>query len=518
MALAAFPNLALTWSDLDWLRARTDLPILVKGVLRGDDARLALEHGVDGIVVSNHGGRQVDGSIASLDALVEVRDEVGPDATVLMDGGIRRAADILKALALGADAVLLGRLYAYGLAVGGAAGVEAVIRQLAAELDLTMALAGVRSVRDLDRSLVSLMRPLVRIILFSTTLATAALAAATAGSELAVGDGEGRLPPGRAGRLRDAERLHAAPGGRCPARRPDHGGTAARDRERSSSGNAAPRRLGHGRCRDRSTWARSSRPERTAASLSARVTQLVLTATSVSGVKSVRLLVKGGYPARPLPRLCDVPTDQREIRARSRPAAARRARHPSRPPTRRPPYATLQQRLADLSFLPPDAVDGKAGEQTRFAVMAFQKWQGLGRDGTAGPATMAALAAATRPTPRTTGAGRRFEVLLDRQLVLYIENGAVVRTLHVSSGATGYETPTGRFSVFRKETQLVVGAVQGLAPLGELLRRRRCLPRVSRRPRPAGIARLRASAPLRREVAVRPRADGTAVTVLGSSR
>ena len=155
MALAAFPNLALTWSDLDWLRARTDLPILVKGVLRGDDARLALEHGVDGIVVSNHGGRQVDGAVASLDALVEVRDEVGPDETVLMDGGIRRGADILKALALGADAVLLGRLYAYGLAVGGAAGVEAVIRQLAAELDLTMALAGVRSVRDVDSSMVT---------------------------------------------------------------------------------------------------------------------------------------------------------------------------------------------------------------------------------------------------------------------------------------------------------------------------------------------------------------------------
>ena len=155
MALATFPNLALTWADLAWLRDRTELPILVKGVLTGEDARLALEHGVDGIVVSNHGGRQVDGAVASLDALVEVRDEVGLDATVLMDGGIRRGADVLKALALGADCVLLGRLYAYGLAVGGAAGVEVVIRQLAAELDLTMALAGCRSARELEPSMVA---------------------------------------------------------------------------------------------------------------------------------------------------------------------------------------------------------------------------------------------------------------------------------------------------------------------------------------------------------------------------
>ena len=153
MALAAFPNLGLTWSDLAWLRERTTLPLLVKGILTAEDARLALEHGVDGIVVSNHGGRQVDGAVASLDALVEVRGEVGPDATVLMDGGIRRGADVLKALALGADGVLLGRLYAYGLAVGGAAGVEAVVRQLAAELDLTLALAGCRSVRELDRTM-----------------------------------------------------------------------------------------------------------------------------------------------------------------------------------------------------------------------------------------------------------------------------------------------------------------------------------------------------------------------------
>ena len=155
MALAAFPNLGLAWSDLAWLRERTPLPLLVKGILTAEDARLALEHGVDGIVVSNHGGRQVDGAVASLDALVEVREEVGPDVTLLMDGGIRRGADVLKALALGADAVLLGRLYAYGLAVGGAAGVEAVIRRLAAEVDLTLALAGGRSVRELDPSFVA---------------------------------------------------------------------------------------------------------------------------------------------------------------------------------------------------------------------------------------------------------------------------------------------------------------------------------------------------------------------------
>ena len=155
MALAAFPNLALTWSDLAWLRERTELPVVLKGILTAEDARIALDHGVDGIVVSNHGGRQVDGAVASLDALVEVRDVVGTDAAVLMDGGIRRGSDIVKALALGADAVLLGRLYAYGLAVGGAAGVEAVIRQLAAELDLTMALAGASSVRELDRTAVT---------------------------------------------------------------------------------------------------------------------------------------------------------------------------------------------------------------------------------------------------------------------------------------------------------------------------------------------------------------------------
>ena len=150
--LATFPNLDLTFDDLDWLRRQTDLPLLVKGVLAGEDAVLAFEHGADGVVVSNHGGRQVDGSVAALDALVEVRATVGPEAVVLMDGGIRRGADVLKALALGADAVLLGRPYAYGLAVGGPEGVEAVITQLMADTDLTLALLGARSAGELDGS------------------------------------------------------------------------------------------------------------------------------------------------------------------------------------------------------------------------------------------------------------------------------------------------------------------------------------------------------------------------------
>ena len=150
--LATFPNLGLTWDDLTWLREETELPVLVKGVLTAEDAVRARESGVDGIVVSNHGGRQVDGAVAALDALVEVREASGPQAVVLMDSGIRRGPDVLKALALGANAVLLGRPYVYGLAVGGQEGVEAVIRHLMAETDLTLALMGGSRARDLDSS------------------------------------------------------------------------------------------------------------------------------------------------------------------------------------------------------------------------------------------------------------------------------------------------------------------------------------------------------------------------------
>ena len=148
-----FPNLGLTWADTAWLREITDLPLVAKGVLSPEDARAAVQAGFSGIIVSNHGGRQVDGSIASLDALPAVRAAVPPGFPVLMDSGIRRGSDILKARALGADAVLLGRPYMWGLAVGGQAGVEQVIRNLGAETDLTLALCGGTSFRDLGPEL-----------------------------------------------------------------------------------------------------------------------------------------------------------------------------------------------------------------------------------------------------------------------------------------------------------------------------------------------------------------------------
>jgi lactate 2-monooxygenase len=156
--LAMFPNLALRWDDLAWLRELTPLPLLVKGVLTAEDAERALAAGVDGIVVSNHGGRQVDGAVASLDALVEVRGAVGGGAVVLVDGGIRSGADVVKAMALGADAVLVGRPYVYALAVGGEAGVAAFIEQLAAETDLTLALMGAPSIRGLDSTWIAASR------------------------------------------------------------------------------------------------------------------------------------------------------------------------------------------------------------------------------------------------------------------------------------------------------------------------------------------------------------------------
>lgn len=139
---AQFANPQLNWDDLEHLRAATELPIMIKGILHPDDARAARDRGIDGVVVSNHGGRQVDGAIAALDALPGVVAEVGDEMAVILDSGVRGGADIVKALALGADAVMLGRPYLWGLAVDGEAGALAVLRAVLAELDLTIGLSG----------------------------------------------------------------------------------------------------------------------------------------------------------------------------------------------------------------------------------------------------------------------------------------------------------------------------------------------------------------------------------------
>jgi len=150
-----FSNTALTWSDLEWLRQQTRLPILLKGILHADDARRALDSGVDGIIVSNHGGRQVDGAIAALDALPAVASVVQQKIPVLFDSGIRYGSDAIKALALGARAVLLGRLYLWGLAIAGEQGVRDVVQDFIAEFDLTMGLSGYKSCRELDESVLN---------------------------------------------------------------------------------------------------------------------------------------------------------------------------------------------------------------------------------------------------------------------------------------------------------------------------------------------------------------------------
>jgi isopentenyl diphosphate isomerase/L-lactate dehydrogenase-like FMN-dependent dehydrogenase len=148
--LQVVSNPALTWNDLAFLRKNTRLPIVLKGILDPGDARKAVDHGIDGIIVSNHGGRQVDGAIGALDALPGVVQAVGNQTTILFDSGIRRGADIVKAVALGARCVLLGRPYLYGLAVGGEQGVRDVLQNLLADLDLTLGLAGCASMTELS--------------------------------------------------------------------------------------------------------------------------------------------------------------------------------------------------------------------------------------------------------------------------------------------------------------------------------------------------------------------------------
>jgi isopentenyl diphosphate isomerase/L-lactate dehydrogenase-like FMN-dependent dehydrogenase len=149
---------SITWDDVDWLRSITSLPLLVKGVLAAEDAKIAVEHGVAGIVVSNHGARQLDGVPAPIEVLPEIAEAVGGRVPLLVDGGVRRGTDVLKALALGAQAVLIGRPYIWGLASEGEAGVRRVLAMLTAEFGLAMALAGCRSVGDITRAHVRLPR------------------------------------------------------------------------------------------------------------------------------------------------------------------------------------------------------------------------------------------------------------------------------------------------------------------------------------------------------------------------
>ncbi len=186
--------------------------------------------------------------------------------------------------------------------------------------------------------------------------------------------------------------------------------------------------------------------------LNARLTQIVFTATGVPQVTSAKVLINGGTVLGVFPGIdASVPLTRTSLQTPKGPA-------PTAPPpstgTPSADTAGLQQRLADLGFLPSDAVDGRLGPRTTTAVIAFQKWARLGRDGVAGPATLTALATAARPAPVSAGGlGRRVELLLDRQVALAIENNAVVRVIHISSGASATPTPPGSYAVTRKEAR-----------------------------------------------------------------
>ncbi|MBL0745898.1 lactate 2-monooxygenase [Chryseolinea lacunae] len=147
--VSTYSNPCTTWDDLKFLRSITSLPILLKGILHPDDARKALDHGVDGVVVSNHGGRQVDGAIATLDALPGIANVVNKKIPILLDSGVRGGADVFKALALGATAVCIGRPYVYGLALAGEGGVTEVLRNFMTDFDLTLGLSGFKSIAEI---------------------------------------------------------------------------------------------------------------------------------------------------------------------------------------------------------------------------------------------------------------------------------------------------------------------------------------------------------------------------------
>ena len=149
--ISIYSNPALTWDDLKFLKEITQLPVLLKGILHADDARKAIDYGMNGIIVSNHGGRQVDGSISAIDALPSITETVQNKIPILLDSGIRGGADIFKALALGAKAVCIGRPYVYGLAVGGETGVREVLQNMLTDFELTMGLAGCKNISEIKR-------------------------------------------------------------------------------------------------------------------------------------------------------------------------------------------------------------------------------------------------------------------------------------------------------------------------------------------------------------------------------
>jgi 4-hydroxymandelate oxidase len=155
---------AATWSYLDWLADNTPLPLVVKGIMTGEDARLCVEHGVKGVIVSNHGARQLDTTFASVEVLPEVVEAVDGRLEVYLDGGIRRGTDVLKALALGARAVLIGRPLFWGLAVDGELGLRAVIQMLRDELEMAMGMCGRATIQSVDISLLGTVSPLLSVL------------------------------------------------------------------------------------------------------------------------------------------------------------------------------------------------------------------------------------------------------------------------------------------------------------------------------------------------------------------
>jgi lactate 2-monooxygenase len=153
--VSIYSNAATTWNDLAFLRQSTKLPILLKGIVHSDDARKALDAGMDGIIISNHGGRQTDGSIGTLDALPKIAEVIQNKVPILLDSGVRGGADVVKAIALGAKAVCVGRPYVYGLTLGGEQGVYEVMRNIMSEFELTMALAGCKNVAEINSKILT---------------------------------------------------------------------------------------------------------------------------------------------------------------------------------------------------------------------------------------------------------------------------------------------------------------------------------------------------------------------------